>query len=80
MPIASDLEKLVSPRDRGDLSQAEFEEVKERLLSGGAGEVSLQRPPMPPLDGRSWATKIKAFKAQQKKFQSVLIKKNKTKP
>ena len=34
MPIASDLEKLVSLRDRGDLSQAEFEKAKERLLSG----------------------------------------------
>tara|TARA_B100000497_G_C7619460_1_gene372142 strand:+ start:418 stop:585 length:168 start_codon:yes stop_codon:yes gene_type:complete len=46
MPIASDLEKLVSLRDRGDLFQAEFEKVKERLLSGEVAEVSLQRPPM----------------------------------
>lgn len=33
MPIASDLEKLVSLKDRGELSQAEFEKAKERLLS-----------------------------------------------
>lgn len=33
MPIASDLEKLVSLRERGDLSQAEFDKAKERLLS-----------------------------------------------
>ena len=40
MPIASDLEKLVSLRDSGDLSQAEFETAKERLLSGEVAGVS----------------------------------------
>ena len=40
MPIASDLEKLVSLRDGGDLSQAEFEKAKERLLSGDVPGVS----------------------------------------
>ena len=40
MPIASDIEKLVSLRDCGDLSQAEFEKAKERLLSGEVPGVS----------------------------------------
>ncbi|MFT4548876.1 MAG: hypothetical protein ACI9MB_002844 [Verrucomicrobiales bacterium] len=40
MTIASDLEKLVLLRDRGDLSQPEFEKAKERLLSGEVTGVS----------------------------------------
>jgi|TARA_B110000305_G_scaffold65627_1_gene73367 hypothetical protein len=40
MPIVSDLEKLALLRDRGDLSQAEFEKAKERLLSGEVPGVS----------------------------------------
>ncbi|NNC88431.1 MAG: SHOCT domain-containing protein [Akkermansiaceae bacterium] len=41
MPIASDLEKLVLLRDNGDLSQAEFEKAKERLLTD---EVAKETP------------------------------------
>ena len=33
MSIVSELEKLVSLRDRGDLCQADFEKAKQRLLS-----------------------------------------------
>lgn len=40
MTIASELEKLVLLRDRGDLSQAEFEKAKEQLLAGEASEAS----------------------------------------
>jgi tRNA A37 threonylcarbamoyladenosine synthetase subunit TsaC/SUA5/YrdC len=40
MPIVSDLEKLALLRDSGDLSQAEFEKAKERLLSGEVTGVS----------------------------------------
>lgn len=51
MPIASDLEKLVLLRDSGDLSQAEFEKAKERLLSREDPGVSpaneSNRPPLP---------------------------------
>ena len=51
MPITSDLEKLVSLRDCGDLSQAEFEKAKERLLSGEVPRVSpsteRNQPPLP---------------------------------
>ena len=41
MTIISDLEKLVSLKDSGDLSQAEFEKAKERLLSS---EVTAASP------------------------------------
>ncbi|MDB4357390.1 SHOCT domain-containing protein [Mariniblastus sp.] len=34
MNITTELEKLVSLKDRGDLSQLEFERAKERLLFG----------------------------------------------
>ena len=54
MPIASDLERLVSLRDRGDLSQAEFEKAKERLLSvevTGASQASETNPPPLPKEG-----------------------------
>ena len=49
MAIATDLEKLVSFRDHGDLCQAEFEKVKERLLSeeatsGSVGDETDQLP------------------------------------
>ena len=51
MPITSDLEKLISLRNRGDLSQAEFEKAKERLLFGEATELSppseANQPPPP---------------------------------
>ncbi|NNC89604.1 MAG: SHOCT domain-containing protein, partial [Akkermansiaceae bacterium] len=40
MSFASELENLASLWDRGDLSQAEFEKAKERLLSGEVPEVS----------------------------------------
>ena len=45
MSIASNLEKLVSLRDKGDLSQVEFEKAKERLLSGDfPDDASSQTP------------------------------------
>jgi len=51
MPIASDLEKLVLLRDSGDLTQAEFEAAKARLLSGQVEGVSpapeRTQPPFP---------------------------------
>jgi hypothetical protein len=51
MTIASDLEKLVLLRDRGDLSLAEFEIAKERLLSGEVTGISpateTNKPPLP---------------------------------
>ena len=34
MTISSELEKLISLRDRGDLSEEEFEKAKELALSG----------------------------------------------
>jgi tRNA A37 threonylcarbamoyladenosine synthetase subunit TsaC/SUA5/YrdC len=40
MSITTDLEKLVSLRDSSDLSEAEFEKAKERLLSGEVTGVS----------------------------------------
>lgn len=49
MSIASELEKLTALRDRGDLSQSEFERAKALLLSGKANEV---QPPALPASGR----------------------------
>lgn len=40
MSISTDLEKLVSLRDRGNLSPSEFEKAKERLLSEEVPDVS----------------------------------------
>ncbi|MGI9242014.1 MAG: SHOCT domain-containing protein, partial [Verrucomicrobiales bacterium] len=55
MSITTDLEKLASLRDQGDLSQAEFEKAKERLLSEDAIEGSQIReedaPPLPKKGG-----------------------------
>ncbi len=42
MAIRSDLERLVSLRDCGDLSQEEFEKAKDLLLSGENDEASLK--------------------------------------
>ena len=51
MPIASDLEKLVLLRDSGDLSQAEFEKAKERLLTdevtGASPDTERNGPSLP---------------------------------
>lgn len=41
MSIVQELEKLTSLRDRGDLSQVEYEVAKERLLSGNVATTSL---------------------------------------
>jgi hypothetical protein len=40
MNINSELEKLISLRDRGDLSQAEFEKAKKMLLSEDSSETT----------------------------------------
>lgn len=51
MPLTSDLEKLIVLRDRGDLSPAEFQKAKDRLLSGDVPEGSpaseMNRPARP---------------------------------
>jgi hypothetical protein len=39
MNITSELEKLISLRDRGDLSQPEFEKAKQMLLSDDSSET-----------------------------------------
>jgi hypothetical protein len=39
MSIKSELEKLISLRDRGDLSQAEFEKAEHMLLSDDSSET-----------------------------------------
>jgi len=39
MNINTELEKLISLRDRGDLSQAEFEKAKQILLSDNSSET-----------------------------------------
>jgi hypothetical protein len=41
MKVSTDLEKLMSFRDRGDLSHEEFERAKELLLSGNNNQDSL---------------------------------------
>lgn len=50
MPIVSDLERLALLRDSGDLSQAEFEKAKERLLSeevtGVSPSTERNQPPL----------------------------------
>ena len=45
MSITAELEKLISLRDQGDLSQAEFEKAKALLLSG---EEEASSPPASP--------------------------------
>ncbi|BCX46974.1 hypothetical protein HAHE_08820 [Haloferula helveola] len=45
MNIASEIEKLTSLRDRGDLSPAEFEQAKALVLSGKDPDAQL--PPHP---------------------------------
>ena len=45
MNIASEIEKLTSLRDRGDLSPAEFEQAKALVLSGK--DPDAQPPPHP---------------------------------
>lgn len=44
MSLSSELEKLISLRERGELTPAEFETAKKRLLAGG--EV-VAPPPIP---------------------------------
>ena len=46
MSITAELEKLISLRDQGDLSQAEFEKAKALLLSG---EEASSQPVSPPV-------------------------------
>ena len=48
MSIAQELEKLVSMRDCGDLTHAEFEIAKERLLSGDVRDASQAAEKEPP--------------------------------
>lgn len=45
MSITSELEKLSSLRERGDLSDAEFEQAKALLLSGK--DTASEPPPLP---------------------------------
>jgi len=45
--ITSELEKLASLRDRGDLSQAEFEKAKELLLSEENTDATLDNRSSP---------------------------------
>jgi len=45
--ITSELEKLASLRDRGDLSQAEFEKAKELLLSDENTDATLDNRSSP---------------------------------
>lgn len=59
MNINSELEKLISYRDRGDLSQAEFEKAKKMLLSEDSSEkISPQKATR---DVASEATGIPGF-------------------
>jgi hypothetical protein len=43
MNINSELEKLISHRDRGDLTQVEFEKAKQKLLSEDGSEAETPR-------------------------------------
>lgn len=49
MNINSELEKLISHRDRGDLTQAEFEKAKQMLLSEDGTEADSPRKAVPDL-------------------------------
>ena len=51
MSIATELQQLTSMRNRGDLTQEEFERAKERLLAEDANDASqaveTKTPPVP---------------------------------
>ena len=61
MNITTELEKLVALRDRGDLTQAEFEEAKSRLFAKDgsgteSGDAMIPSPSKPkPIPGLSLA-------------------------
>ena len=60
MSLATELETPTSLTDRGELTQAEFEKAKERLLSEhvtGASQATEARPSPPPLEGKGTGPK-----------------------